>query len=225
VAINETATGNDSVAITGRASQGERTVGVVGQGDSVGVKGVGKGWHGVEGISDSTIGGHGVSGVAAGTGVAGVSKGWYGVYGETQAPATAGTAGVLGEGKAGGDGVKGHASGQGKAAVAGFHLTNDGPGIFGRGAPAGHFEGDVVVAGGQLKINGVVIDPGQLMAIASLTHRVVALETQMQRVATLEQQLAALQSQLNSVASNLQGRITLAEVAISSLQALAHSHQ
>ena len=39
MAINETVTGNDSVAITGTASAGERTVGVKGIGDSVGVQG------------------------------------------------------------------------------------------------------------------------------------------------------------------------------------------
>src|SRR4051812_29634989 len=75
MAINETATGNDSVAITGTASAGERTLGIVGQGDSVGVKGVGKGWNGVEGISQSTIGGAGVFGANdTGAGVRGESK-------------------------------------------------------------------------------------------------------------------------------------------------------
>jgi hypothetical protein len=75
MAINETATGNDSVAITGTASAGERTVGVLGQGDSVGVKGVGKGWNAVEGISQSTIGGAGVFGANdTGAGVRGESK-------------------------------------------------------------------------------------------------------------------------------------------------------
>jgi hypothetical protein len=89
-----------------------------------------------------------VQGEAAnGTGVIGISNTWLGVYGETHAPAAAGAAGVLGEAKDGGDGVKGHASGPGKSAVCGFHLTNRGPGIFGKGAPAGRFEGDVEVTG------------------------------------------------------------------------------
>jgi len=57
--MDETTSGNDSVAITGTASPGERTVGVKGIGDSVGVRGEGKAWHGVEGISQSTIGGLG----------------------------------------------------------------------------------------------------------------------------------------------------------------------
>jgi hypothetical protein len=98
MAINETATGNDSVAITGTASAGARTVGVKGIGDSVGVQGKGKAWHGVEGISDSTIGGFGVYGAntAGGTGVVGESKGWMGVYGRSES--TSGGAGVMGEG-------------------------------------------------------------------------------------------------------------------------------
>jgi hypothetical protein len=98
MAINETVTGNDSVAITGTASAGERTVGVKGIGDSVGVHGEGKGWHGVEGISDSTIGGFGVYGAntAGGAGVVGESKGWMGVYGKSES--TTGGAGVMGEG-------------------------------------------------------------------------------------------------------------------------------
>ena len=174
--LDETVTGDDSVAITGTASAGERTVGVKGIGDSVGVKGEGKAWNAVEGISHSTIGGAGVFGAndtgagvrgqskarfnpavhgihtgtegrgiigeaTDGTGAIGTSGTWVGVYGETNAPASAGASAIWGEGKSGGDGVKGHASGQGKAGVAGFHLTNNGPGIFGSGSPAGYFEG------------------------------------------------------------------------------------
>ncbi len=101
MAINETATGNDSVAITGTASAGERTVGVKGIGDSVGVRGEGKGWHGVEGISSSTIGGFGVFGAhtAGGTGVVGESTTWMGVFGKSNS--TTGGAGVMGEGDPG----------------------------------------------------------------------------------------------------------------------------
>jgi hypothetical protein len=80
-------------------------------------------------------------------GVIGIGNVWIGVYGETNAPASAGSAGVWGDGKETGDGVKGVAKGAGKAAVCGFHLTNQGPGIFGQGAPAGRFEGDVEVTG------------------------------------------------------------------------------
>jgi hypothetical protein len=175
MSIHEGAEGKNSIAITGTAS-GENSLGVYGKGGAIGVKGEGKTWHGVVGLSEggvgvhgasigtgvegqgqtwhgvvgfskSTTGGAGVYGEAIGTGVIGVSKTWIGVYGETHAPATSGAAAVLGEGKDGGDGVKGHASGPGKAAVCGFHLTNQGPGIFGKGAPAGRFEGDVEVSG------------------------------------------------------------------------------
>lgn len=75
MAINETATGNDSVAITGTATAGERTLGIRGQGDSTGVQGIGKAWNGVEGFSQSTIGGAGVFGANdTGVGVWGESK-------------------------------------------------------------------------------------------------------------------------------------------------------
>ena len=75
MAINEKVTGNDGVAITGTASVGERTVGVKGIGDSIGIRGKGKAWNGVEGISHSTIGGAGVFGMNDnGSGVVGESK-------------------------------------------------------------------------------------------------------------------------------------------------------
>src|ERR1700752_3725964 len=95
MAISETATGNDSVAITGTASAGERTIGVKGIGDSTGIHGEGKSWNGVEGISHSTIGAFGVFGsnTAGGTGIAGVSTGsGMGVYGKSE-----GGAGVMGD--------------------------------------------------------------------------------------------------------------------------------
>ena len=76
MAIKETAKGDDGIAITGIASEGERTLGIVGQGDSVGIKGVGIGWNGVEGISQSTIGGAGVFGTNdTGAGVRGREQG------------------------------------------------------------------------------------------------------------------------------------------------------
>ncbi|MCM3870494.1 MAG: hypothetical protein ND895_07375 [Pyrinomonadaceae bacterium] len=106
MAINETATGPNSIAVTATAS-GEETVGVLGKGDTqgvrgeggaVGVRGIGNTWHGVAGLSKSTIGGFGVYGhhAAGGTGVAGESKKWVGVYGKSES--TTGGAGVLGEG-------------------------------------------------------------------------------------------------------------------------------
>jgi hypothetical protein len=58
----------------------------------------------------------------------------------------------LGDGKEGGDGVKGLASGPGKSAVIGVHLTNNGPGVFGQGTPAGYFQGDVHVT------NNILVD-------------------------------------------------------------------
>ncbi|MCI0401628.1 MAG: hypothetical protein L0Z68_10120 [Gammaproteobacteria bacterium] len=135
MAINETVTGNDSIAITGTASAGERTVGVKGVGDSVGVRGEGKGWHGVEGISGSTIGGHGVFGAntAGGTGVVGTSTKWIGVYGETTGVEN-GPAGVWGEHKGAGIGVKA--------------ISNTGVGLvaFSNGTAA-VFQGDVEVTG------------------------------------------------------------------------------
>lgn len=120
---------------------------VVSEDDGTAIWGNSRRWMGVYGKSDSTTGGHGVMGEAIGTGVVGVGHTWLGVYGETHAPANAGAAGVWGDGKGGGDGVKGVAQAPGKAAVCGFQLGNNGPGIFGQGSPAGHFAGDVVVTG------------------------------------------------------------------------------
>jgi hypothetical protein len=90
--------------------------------------------------------GRGVQGQGQ-VGVVGIGGSWIGVYGETHAPSEVGSAGVWGDGKDTGDGVKGVANGPGKAAVAGFHLGNSGPGIFGQGSPAGRFQGNVVVDG------------------------------------------------------------------------------
>lgn len=120
--------------------------GVHGISNGVGVVGEGKTWHGVYGKSESTTGGQGVHG-AGNVGVAGVGATWVGVYGETHATPAVGSSGVLGEGLEGGVGVKGHARAPGMAAVAGYHLNNQGPGIYGEGAPAGFFKGDVVVTG------------------------------------------------------------------------------
>ncbi len=52
-----------------------------------------------------------------------ISSRWTGVYGETRG------------------------SENGPAGVAGFHLANRGPGIFGKGAPGGRLEGDVELTG------------------------------------------------------------------------------
>jgi hypothetical protein len=98
------------------------------------------------GVFGDSAAGRGVHGQGP-VGVAGIGSVWIGVYGETNAAAEAGSAGVWGDGKAAGDGVKGVANGPGKAAVCGFHLGNIGSGIFGKGSPAGFFEGDVEVTG------------------------------------------------------------------------------
>lgn len=119
---------------------------VRGEGDATGIVGVGRNWHGVYGKSESEIGGHGVSGEGV-VGVGGVGLTWVGVYGETRAAPGAGSCGVLGEGQSGGIGVKGHARAPGQAGVAGYQLANEGPGVYGEGAPAGYFKGDVVVTG------------------------------------------------------------------------------
>ena len=97
MAINETVSGNDSVAITGTATPGERTMAC----EATAVhrrEGVGTRWHGVVGMSSSTIGGFGVYGAntAGGTGVVGESRTWMGVYGRSES--TTGGAGVMGEG-------------------------------------------------------------------------------------------------------------------------------
>ncbi|HZI44799.1 MAG TPA: hypothetical protein VFD53_06255 [Ilumatobacter sp.] len=107
-----------------------------------GVAGDGMFW-GVFGQSRSGRGVHGEGQV----GVAGIGQSWIGVYGETHGRPESGSAGVWGDGLMTGDGVKSVAKGQGKAAVCGFQLGNNGPGVFGQGAPAGFFEGDVTVTG------------------------------------------------------------------------------
>jgi hypothetical protein len=209
MAISEIVTGNDSVAITGTASSGERTVGIKGIGDSVGVRGEGKDWHGVEGISNSTIGGHGVFGTntAGGTGVVGTSTKWVGVYGET-AGLENGPAGVWGEHKGAGIGVKAVTStGVGLVAVS----IGDGK--------AGVFQGNVEITG-SLTVQGTNIGglAGRIQAIEGLAGRVQAVEGLVGRVQTLEQKVAALESQVNTAVSNLTGRITQAELAIVDLK-------
>jgi len=102
--------------------------------------------------------GRGVQGQGA-VGVVGLGATWIGVYGETNAAPEAGSAGVWGDGKGTGDGVKGVAQAPGKAAVCGFQLGNNGPGVFGQGNPAGSFQGNVVV-NGNLEVSGDVILSG-----------------------------------------------------------------
>lgn len=130
---------------------------VVSSDDGTAVWGKSSTWVGVFGESQSTTGGHGVLGQALGTGVAGVSKTWVGVYGESSGSAN-GPAAIWGDGKDGAFGVKGHARAQGAAGVAGYSLTNRGPGIYGQGNPAGQFDGDVIVTGDLVLTGGDVAE-------------------------------------------------------------------
>ncbi|GAA0447448.1 hypothetical protein Ade02nite_59900 [Paractinoplanes deccanensis] len=180
-------------------------------------------WHGVAGITQSKTGGAGVfgSGDAGGPGVIGTSKTWVGVFGETFGTQN-GPAGVWADGHEGGSGVKGHTSCPGAFGVAGFHLTNKGPGIFGQGNPAGLFEGDVRVTGALVVQNTDVLQ--RLGALEQQAGSAAQLGTQLraleQKVTALQAQVAGLQGQLNTAVSNLTGRITLAEFAISQLKAV-----
>lgn len=164
-----TVTGNDSVAVVGTASQGERTLGVRGQGDSTGVQGIGKAWNGVEGFSTSTIGGAGVFGTNdTGVGVRGESKATYnpaiqgihrgdggaGIQGESEN--FVGVAGVAGRTTPNGVGVYGESQGQSGVyppfAVGVWGNSRTGIGVFGSGSPAGWFRGSVFVRNGSVRI-------------------------------------------------------------------------
>lgn len=112
--------------------------GVYGQSDEgAGVVGESKVWHAIFGKSESTTGGAGLwaenqaSGLKGGPGVVGVSKTWHGTFGSSES--TVGGAGVWGEHKGQGAGVVGQSA--------------SGAGVFGKGNPAGFFEGNVVVTG------------------------------------------------------------------------------
>jgi hypothetical protein len=130
MAINETASGENSVAITGTAT-GEKSRGVLGKSDYTGVKGEGdkgtgvwgtsKQWMGVYGYSESTEHGAGVMGEAIGSGVIGKSKTWMGVYGESES--TTGGAGVFGEHKGSGIGVR--AVSKDGVGLAAYSTTNE----------------------------------------------------------------------------------------------------
>jgi len=139
VAIVENVSGTAAVAITGNAT-GQDTVGVRASGDAVGVHGDGRGWNGVQGVSESTTGGAGVygrndngAGVRGETrarfnpGVHGVhhgAEGW-GVYGEANSGTgvsgrSDGWVGVYGESLSttGGAGLWGEHKSNGTAIVA-----------------------------------------------------------------------------------------------------------
>lgn len=161
--------------VAGISTDPNGAAGVYGKGEGAGVVGEGVSWHGVAGISTSTTGGSGVYGEGQGVGVTGIGRTWIGVYAETNGTEN-GPSAVLGEGKTHGVGVKGHASGEGIAAVAGYHLTGAGPGIYGEGSPAGHFNGNVIVTGDiQLPnadcaedfdvMDGEAVEPGTVLVL------------------------------------------------------------
>lgn len=194
-------------------------VGIHAKSAAAGVLGESTTWHGVAGITQSKTGGAGVfgAGETGGPGVIGTSKTWVGVFGETFGTQN-GPAGVWADGHQGGSGVKGHTSCPGAFGVAGFHMTNQGPGIFGQGSPAGLFHGDVTVTG-VLTVQGTNV--GQ--RLAQLEQQAGGggqqLQAVEQKVAALQNQLAAVQAQLNTAVSNLTGRVTQTEFAISDLKA------
>ncbi|WP_030721092.1 hypothetical protein [Streptomyces sp. NRRL F-2580] len=176
MAINETVTGDDSVAVTGTATPGERTVGVGGRGDAVGVQGKGARWHGVESLSNSTIGGAGVYGAnsAGSAGVVGETSGRFnpavfGKHSDTEGQGVLGDAangaGVAGKSKnwvgvhgesestTGGSGVWGEHKGAGTGTI-GF--SAQGVGVHARGGRlAGLFEGSVEVTGDLVLTGGM----------------------------------------------------------------------
>jgi hypothetical protein len=108
----------DTPAVSGtNTADGDGVLGSTSH-SGVGVHGTGDAGTGVLGESNA---GHGVAGFSkTGFGVWGISDSNEGVHAETKSPGT--------------------------AAIAGYNL-NQGPGIFGKGAPAGRFEGDVEVTG------------------------------------------------------------------------------
>lgn len=107
--------------------------------------------------------------------------------------------GVFGESNAN-EGVRGVGHSRDHGAVVG---TNDGggPGVFGKGNPAGFFDGDVTVTG-DLKVRGASLGPEQIQAlgqqVTGLQQQVTGFQQQVtslhQLVNNLEAQLASLQS-------------------------------
>lgn len=152
MAVNESVEGVDSIAITGIAA-GVSSLGLLGKGEAVGVRGESQKWHAVVDLNSGDQGA-GVYSHSNGTGVIRKSKSWMGIYGrshnttggaglmgETQGsgvigksqtwmgvygetPSTTGGAGVCGEHKANGSGVAGKSGGG--AGVFGTSGTNAG---------------------------------------------------------------------------------------------------
>lgn len=162
MAINESVSGENSISVTGTAT-GPNSLGVLGKGEAVGVRGESQKWHAVIGLNTGSQGA-GVYGHSSGTGVIGESRTWMGVHGKSES--TTGGAGVFGE--AIGPGVIGNSqtwmgvygetkSTTGGAGVWGEHkgggvgtvgVSASGVGVLGKGGQlAGRFEGDVEVTG------------------------------------------------------------------------------
>jgi hypothetical protein len=134
--FDKVVSGANSIAITGTATGGN-SLGVLGKGEAVGVRGESTSWHAVIGLNSGTQGA-GVYGHSAGTGVIGESETWMGVYGKSDS--TTGGAGIMGE--AVGPGVLGKSqtwmgvygetqSTTGGAGVWGEHKAN-GTGVVGK---------------------------------------------------------------------------------------------
>lgn len=132
------ASGDGSVAVSGNAT-GHSSVGMLGKGEAVGLRGEGKTWHGVVGFSESTTGGFGVygEGLGGGPGVVGKSKGWHAIAGFSESPSGFGIygeangSGVVGVSKSW-HGVYGESpSTSGGAGVWGEHKAN-GTGVVGK---------------------------------------------------------------------------------------------
>lgn len=182
--MENTTSGQEEPAFHGVA-QGESAIAVFGQSAAVGVRGDGRTWHGVAGISTSTTGGAGVSGTnnTGGSGVIGESATWMGVYGKTDS--TTGGAGVMGEGGSGGPGVIGKSQhwhgvygetlspgNTGAAAVWGENKS-DGSGVVGHsvsgaGIYAKSEQGAAAVLDGRVEVRGDLTVDGHLKAARTI---------------------------------------------------------
>jgi len=153
---SETANGPNAIAITGTAT-GAGSLGISGKGDGSGVRGEGKTWHGVVGISQ---GGFGVYGSAQGSGVVGESKTWIGVYGKSES--TTGGAGVMGE--AIGPGVVGKSQ-TWHGTYGETSSTTGGAGVWGE-----HKGGGIGVVGKSVSGAGVWAESASSEAVHAVTH-------------------------------------------------------
>lgn len=185
--------------------------GIHGVSKAAGVVGESKTWHGVAGFTQSTSGGVGTygSGQGIGIGVLGESTSGAGVEGRSQSGP-----GVFGQSSAAGVWGK---SNNWHGVAGESQSSSGGAGVYGKGPRAGLFEGNVDITG-NLTIQGVSIQLW-LQRIVNLEQHSSDSGQLAQRVTSLEQKLTALQTQLNTSVSNLTGRMTQAEVAISDLKA------